>query len=67
MPTERDIWLSAHLMIQRHGEAAGFEAALKADQFLERGDMAGRAVWLRIVKAIEALQATRPAPGERPQ
>ncbi len=30
-------------------------AAMRADELMETGDMDGRAVWIRIVKAIEEL------------
>ena len=28
------------------------------------GDMAGRAVWLRVIKAVEEIQWAEPGPGE---
>jgi hypothetical protein len=31
---------------------------MKADAMLDKGDMGGKAVWLRVVKAIEELLAT---------
>ncbi len=31
-------------------------AAMKADAMLEKGDMDGRAVWLRVVEAVEELR-----------
>ncbi len=34
--------------------------ALNADAMLEKGDLDGQRVWLRIVKAIEVLLETRP-------
>ncbi len=34
---------------------APIHAAMRADELMETGDMDGRAVWLRIVKAIEEL------------
>ena len=40
------------------------EAALRADQLLAEGDMAGAATWHRILDAIERLQAQKPAEGE---
>ena len=38
---------------------------MKADAMLERGDLDGRAVWLRIVEAINELQRQEPGAGER--
>ena len=37
---------------------------MKADDMLERGDMDGRAVWLRIVDAINDMHRETPRPGE---
>ncbi len=36
-----------------------------ADAMLEKGDMDGRAVWLRIAKAIHNTQRDTPRPGEQ--
>lgn len=36
------------------------QAAMQADALLEAGDMDGAAVWRKIVKAVEVLQATEP-------
>jgi hypothetical protein len=37
----------------------------RADQLLEDGDWQGAVVWYRILNAIERLQATAPADGEK--
>ena len=55
MTSDLDIYRSANELIEQHGEAADVEAAMRADQCLGAGDMEGRAVWLRIVKAVEEL------------
>ncbi len=55
MTSDLDIYRSANELIEQHGEAADIEAAMRADELMEVGDMEGRAVWLRIVKAIEEL------------
>jgi hypothetical protein len=44
MMSDRDIYASANLMIRRFGEDAKIEAAKRADELLEAGDMDGRAV-----------------------
>ena len=41
------------------------EAAERADQLLDEGDMAGAETWHRILNAIERLQAKGPADGEK--
>ncbi len=50
-----DIYRSARLLIDQQGEDAPSLAAMRADELMETGDMDGRTVWLRIVKAIEEL------------
>ena len=57
MTSDLDIYRSANVLIQKHGEDASIEAALRADELAADGDMEGRAVWIRIVKAIEELQS----------
>jgi hypothetical protein len=64
---DRDVWAAALLMVKRYGDDAMLEAAQRADQLLEDGDMAGCETWHRILNAIERLQATAPAEGERIQ
>lgn len=59
MTSDRDIWVSAKLYVDRHGEAAPVEAAMRADALAERGDYAGQRTWLRITAAIEWLQDSR--------
>ena len=60
MPSEIGIYRWAKLLIAQHGEDAARHAAMRADAFLEAGDIKGRRVWLNIREAIEELQRTRP-------
>ncbi len=60
MTTDFDIYRSANELIKQYGEAADIEAAMRAAECLAAGDMEGEAVWLRIGKAVEELQRTRP-------
>jgi hypothetical protein len=53
-----DLWLAASLLIERHGDGAELQAAQRADEMLERGDLEEREVWLRIRRAVVELQAT---------
>ena len=55
MTSDLDIYRSANELIKQHGGVADIEAAMRADELMEAGDMEGEAVWLRIVKAIEEL------------
>lgn len=61
MIAEIDIWRTAWLMVKRHDENASFEAAQRADELLDDGDMDGAATWRRIISAIEQIQSTDPA------
>ena len=46
-------------------EGAAIQAAMKADDMLDEGDLDGAAVWRQIVAAINDLQRVEPKPGER--
>ena len=52
---EIDIWRSVKLLIDQHGDEAPIHAAMKADAMLDKGDLDGRATWLRVLKAVEEL------------
>ncbi len=58
--SDSDIYRSANLLIDQHGEDAARHAAMRADALLEAGDKEGRRVWLSIREATEELQRTRP-------
>ncbi len=63
MTYDLDIYRSAKLLIDQHGEDAARHAAMRADALLEGGDMEGKTVWLRILSAVKELQQREP--GER--
>ncbi len=52
MTTDIDIYRAASLLIRDHGDEAVIEAAMRADQMLEQGDLDGLAVWKRILAAV---------------
>lgn len=60
MTSDLDVYRTAQVLVREHGENAATEAAMRADRLLARGDMQGRAVWLRVVKAAEALLRQTP-------
>ncbi len=60
MVSNLDIYRSANELIKQHGDAADIEAAMRADELAENGDLEGRAVWLRIGRAIEELRQREP-------
>ncbi len=64
MTSDLDIYRSANLLVQQHGEDAPIHAAIRADAMLEAGDLDGLAVWKRVLKAVEELQGTEPKSGE---
>jgi hypothetical protein len=52
---EIDIWRVANLMLKRYGDEADIESALRAEEFAEKGDWTGEAIWRRIIDAIGQL------------
>ena len=58
-----DIFRSANLLVKQHGQDAPIHAAMRADAMLDKGDLAGLAVWKRVLRAVEELQGM--APGAR--
>jgi hypothetical protein len=47
-------------MVSRYGEAAKLESAKRAEELAADGDLAGVAVWLRIIDATGRLAITTP-------
>ena len=60
MPDEIDIYRSAKLLIDQHGEEAPIFAAQQADKCLGAGDLDGKATWMRVIGAIEELLDRQP-------
>ena len=65
MPDGIDIYRSAKLLIDQHGEEAPIFAAMQADRCLEGGDLDGKAAWMRVIRAIKELTNTDTPGGER--
>ena len=65
MTSDLEIYRSAKLLIDRHGDNAVIEAAMMADKMLEQGDLDGLATWNRILRAIEELRAGKRPEGEK--
>ncbi len=57
---EIDLWRAAKQIIDRYGQDAPLEAAMRADAMLEAGDLDGLAVWKRIKKSAEEWLRERP-------
>ena len=60
VPSDLDIYRSAKLLINQCGEDAPIFAAMQADKCFEAGDLDGKAVWMRVIRAIGELQDRRP-------
>ena len=58
MFTDSDIVRFAKIQIDLHGEDAPAWAVSQADAMLRQGNLGGESLWLRILEAIETLQAT---------
>ena len=52
---DRDIWLTANLMIKQYGDGAEIEVGMRADDMLRCGDLGGRDVWRRVLSAVREL------------
>ncbi len=63
MIPDLDIYRSAQAIIKQHGQDAPIEAAMRADAMLNKGALAGSAVWKRVLRAVEELQRVEPRPG----
>ena len=55
MITTLDLYRSAQVLIHEHGEDAPIIAAQEADALLDKGNMDGRLLWIRIMEAAQAL------------
>ena len=66
MISDIDIYRSARVVVQTHDKDATIEAAMRADKWLEKGDLGGGPVWRHILKPVEELQRTERVAGERP-
>ena len=55
MTDDIDIYRAANRLVDRHGDDAPIEAAMRAGAMMDQGDMGGRAVWLRIKAAVEEM------------
>ncbi len=60
MPDDLDIYRSANLLIDQHGEDAPIFAAMQADKCLEAGGLDGKAVWMGVIRAIKELLDQKP-------
>lgn len=64
MISDLDIYRTASVLIREHGNEADLVAAMRADSFLEAGDIDGSAVWKRVLKAIKEIRREERREGE---
>ena len=55
-----DVWRAAQVMVKRNGDGAATKAAMRADEFLDQGNIDDKRLWMRIMQTIEELQRERP-------
>ncbi len=63
MTSDLDIYRSANVLVQHHGQDAPIEAAMRADELLEASDLDGCAVFKRVIKAVEEMLSKERPPG----
>ena len=49
--TDIDIYRAASVLIREHGDQDLIESAQRADAMLDKGDLDGQAVWMRMLRA----------------
>lgn len=59
MPNEIDIYRSAKLLIDQHGEYAPIFAAMRVDELFAAGDLEGSWVRRSVLRAIKVLTEER--------
>ncbi len=66
MTSDLDIYRSAKLLIDQHGDDAPIFAAMQADKCLEAGNLDGKATWMRVIGAIKELLDQQPPSSDTP-
>ena len=63
MTSDLDIYRTANVLLKQHGQDAPIQAAMRADELLEAGDLEGCAVFKRVIKAVEEMLSKERPPG----
>lgn len=58
MLSDWELWACAQQQLAQHGDDAAFQAAIRADELLSVGDMAGHRNWVAICERIAELNRT---------
>jgi hypothetical protein len=64
MTSDRDIWRTAHAIIEQFCDDASVYAATRVDALLADGDFDGLRVWKRVLVAVIEIRSCA-MPGER--
>ena len=56
MTSQLDIYQTAKALIEEHGDQAPLIAKMRAEAMSSRHDVAGAAVWLGVMRAINVLR-----------
>jgi len=59
MISQKDIYLSAQVLIKQHGDKAEEFASQKMEAMMKRDDAKGAGVWLAITSAIDDLRTVK--------
>ncbi len=63
MTPDLDIFRSANVLVKQYGKDAPIQAAMRADELLDKGDLEGCAVFKRVIKAVEEMLSKERPPG----
>ena len=63
MPNNLEIWQTANLLVQKHGDYAIREAKKHLAGVIARDDAAGEAAWRSVLNVIPALLVKKPDGG----
>ncbi len=60
-----DLWRAAQIMVGCYGDGAATEAAMRADEFLDQGNLDGKQLWVRIMQASRSCSGSGRGTGRR--
>ena len=63
MIPDLEIFRSAQVLVKQHGQDAPLQAAMRADELLDKGDLEGCAVFKRVLRAVEEMLSKERPPG----
>ncbi len=63
MTSDLDIYRTANVLVKQYGQDAPIQAAVRADELLEAGELDGCAVFKRVLRAVEEMLSKERPPG----